>query len=404
MLLPDTLSVDPDASEVSEAEPVSPKGRTYRVAFLITIPVFMAYACCFSLQRDLMRVFELSEGVADERSTVFGIGVSFVYFFNLIFRVVGHNVVFGFLGPRNRVIAALVSSIVGMGILSVLSFQKPSRDISMGWVFVANGFVGVCEGSFGPNMLTIVNQLGETRLYVVMAMPFGISLVTIGSFGLMALGVPYQFFYIFTACMLGVAIVLYIFTIYRYSANQTSNFDLRVFWGELKRIREWFPKIWVQSLIFVIDMFCLGLFNPGITLFMYESRVTYRLFGFTVDRNWFVFVYNVGGFLGDFLARRVMDKRKILNPVWFLVMLVIAVTINLCLVPEVSVVASFFFMWANGSLYCQTTKKIGEEFVDEFHLTATSVWLFIGDAGSTTGSNFIQLLRPAVASLKKRMF
>jgi hypothetical protein len=75
--------------------------KNYFVAFLITLPVFMGYACCFGLQKQLSVVFGLTEGVSGTRqSYIYGLGVSFVYFFNLIFHVAGHNLVFGFLTPR----------------------------------------------------------------------------------------------------------------------------------------------------------------------------------------------------------------------------------------------------------------------------------------------------------------
>lgn len=385
-----------------------PQNKTYKIGFLITLPVFMGYACCFSLQEKLSHVFGLTEGVSGTRlSYIYGIGTSFVYFFNLIFRVLGHNILFGCLHPRNRVICAFVSLIIGMTFLSFLSFQKTPPNVC--WVFISYGFIGVNEGSYGPNMLNVVNNMGQTRLYVVLAMPVGVALITLGAFGLMSFGVPFQAFYIATAVMGAIAIVIYLLTIYRNSLameseTEHSQFNLKDFLNDYKEIKNWFPKIWVHSLIFFVNMICLGLFNPGCTLYAYQSRVTFRLFKFTISHDLFIFIYNLGGFLGDYTSRKVMDKKKIIHPLFYFLLLIFGLGINLSLIPEIAPFAAFSFMWANGGLYSQSTKLIGETFTHKYHLTATSTWLFIGDGGSTLGSNLVQFIRSSISTLKSKMY
>jgi len=380
--------------------------KTFKVAFLITMPVFMAYACCFSLQHRLSFVFGLTEGVSgDSRSKIYGVGTSFVYFFNLIFRVFGHNIFMGCYTPRVRVIISLFSMIVGMIMLSFLSYS--SEPPALAWVFISYAFCGVCEGSYGPNMLNVVNHLGDTRLYVVLAMPVGVATISIVAFALMANGVPFQWFYIITAIALACAIVLYYFTIFPLvndSSNHQNEFKLADFWRDLKEIGNWFPKIWWHSLVFLVNMVCLALFNPGCTLYVYQSRVRFRLFGWTLHHDWFLFLYNIGSFLGDFVSRRVMNHKKIINPIFYFMLLCFAFTINVSLIPEIAPFAAFGFSWANGGLYCQSTKYISELFKEGYHLTATSSWLFIGDIGSTTGSNLVQFIRPVMAKLKSIMY
>jgi len=382
------------------------KRDTYKIGFIITLPVFMGYASCFSLQKKLSVVFGLTEGVSGTHlATVYGLAVSFVYFFNLIFRVFGHNIVFGMLKPRDRVIAALVCCTIGMTALSILSFQK--KPPSVAWVFLTYSFVGMCEGSYGPNMLNVVNRLGDTRKYVILAMPTGVATITLLAFLLMALGVPFQAFYIFTACNCIIGIIIYLFTIYPASkkfSDEDANFDLKAFCKDLCEIKSWFPPIWKHSVIFLVNMICLAMFNPGCTLYAYHSRVTYSLFGFTLDNDWFMFLYNFGGFCGDFISRKVMDKKRLIDPIWYFVLLLFAFAMNIVLIPEIAPLAAFGFMWANGGLYAQSTKKIGEIFKEKYHLTATSTWLFIGDAGSTSGSFIIQPIRAQIAKLKSEMF
>lgn len=382
------------------------KTNTYKIAFLITMPVFMGYACCFSLQKKLSIVFGLTDGVSgDTKSKIYGVGTSFVYFFNLIFRVFGHNICFGCFAPKIRVVISLCSMIIGMIMLSILSFQKEPPHLA--WVFISYAFCGVCEGSYGPNMLNVVNHLGDTRLWVVLAMPVGVATISIVAFAFMAFGVPFQYFYIITAAMLAIAIVIYMFTIYPKAdipGGHQNNFNLKDFGYDLKEIGQWFPKIWVHSLVFLVNMVCLSLFNPGCTLFVYQSRVTFRLFGFTIANEWFIFMYNIGSFLGDYFSRRVMNNRKIIHPLFYFAMLVFGFFINVSVIPEIAPFAAFLFSWANGGLYVQSTKHIGLCFKEKYHLTATSTWLFIGDAGSTSGANLVQFLRPVIGSLKQKMY
>ncbi|EAX90724.1 hypothetical protein TVAG_134470 [Trichomonas vaginalis G3] len=62
--------------------------KTFKSSFFITLPVFMGYACCFALQQKLSVNFGLTLGASgDKLSNTYGVATSFVYFFNLIFRV-----------------------------------------------------------------------------------------------------------------------------------------------------------------------------------------------------------------------------------------------------------------------------------------------------------------------------
>jgi hypothetical protein len=392
----------------SVSEESSDTKRTHPVAFLITFPVFMGYACCFSLQKRLSTVIGLTDGVSgNAQAKVFGIAVTFVYFFNLLFRVFGHNIVFGCLAPRYRILCALGSCCIAMTVLAVIGSRPVPPFQSVVWVFIAYAFMGTCEGTFGPNMLNIVNHLGDTRGWVVLAMPCGVATITIGGFALMAAGMPYYALYLATAALSLSSVCLYLCTIFRATSAvdpATTEFDLRQFLADLREIRQWFPKIWSHCLVFIVDMLCLSMFNPGCTLYAYSTRVTCRLFGFTLGNDMFMLAYNIGSFSGDFLSRRVMAKRTIVSPIWFLLLLGFAFALVMSLIPEIAPLAAFGFSWANGGLYAQTTRLIGEEFTEGYHLTATSTWLFLGDVGSTTGSMIIQVVRPYIAGLKAIMY
>lgn len=64
---------------------------------------------------------------------------------------------------------------------------------------------------------------------------------------------------------------------------------------------------------------------------------------------------------------------------------------GLC-VSKIAIIAPlgvFLIFFANGSIYASATRHIDAHLKSEFNLVALSVWLFIGDIGSVTGSNLI---------------
>lgn len=405
------IDINLEDDQINEKVDLPKFDKTYKSAFFISLPVYIAYACCFSLQRKLSFVFGLSNGVTGTRlSFIYGIGTSFVYFFNLIFRFLGHNLLFGFLHPRDRVFISLISQLIGMILLAYFSLQNPVQNVM--WVFISYAFIGICVGSFEPNMLNIVNNLGSTRIYVLLSMPCGCSCVTILGFCLMTFGFPYQFFYIIAIIGCVISMNLYYFTIYRASKeyelksdNQHEKFTFTSFCNDLLKISEWFPKIGFHCLCSFINNILASLFIPGCTLYEHSRRVTYRLFcNVTIKNEIFMLLFNCGSFLGNFSSMRIMNKKRIISPFIFIVLSLFGVLINLSLIPEIAPLCSFFIMSANGAIACQSSKLIGQLFHDKYHLTATSSFLFFGDFGSMIGSNFIQPILPHIISMKSNMY
>ena len=177
------------------------------------------------------------------------------------------------------------------------------------------------------------------------------------------------------------------------------------FCHDLKEISEWFPKIGFHCICFIFNNICISLFNPGCTLFAYSNRVTLRLFGTaTIVNEIFIFFFNIGSFLGDFFSRKIMNQKRIINPIFFSIMSFLGAVMNLSLIPEIAPLAAFLLMWANGGIYSQTSMLIGQLFHEKYHLTATSSWLFLGDFGSMIGSNLIQPILPYISLVKSKMY
>ena len=55
-------------------------------------------------------------------------------------------------------------------------------------------------------------------------------------------------------------------------------------------------------------------------------------------------------------------------------------------IPLLAPVGTFFVMFANGSIYATSTRYIDSHVDKAFNVSALSVWLFVGDIGSVTGS------------------
>lgn len=407
----DDIDISLEEGETQEKVDIPDRQKTYKSAFFITLPVYIGYACCFSLQRKLSIVFGLTNGVTGTRlSFIYGIGTSFVYFFNLIFRVLGHNLFFGSFHPRDRVLISLLSQFIGMLLLAYFSLQNTTQNII--WVFISYSFAGICIGTFEPNMLNIVNNLGSTRIYVLLAMPCGCSCITILGFCLMTFGFPYQLFYIFTIIFCTISIILYYSTIYKASKsnevqieNRQRMFNFHSFYNDLLKIQEWFPKIGLHCLCTFINNILVSLFIPGCTLFEYSKRITYRFIGnITIKNEIFMLLFNCGSFLGNFCSMKIMNKKRIISPFLFNIMGVFGVILNLSLIPEIAPLSSFLLMSANGGIACQSSKLIGKLFTENYHLTATSSFLFFGDFGSMIGSNLIQPFLPYIISMKSKMF
>lgn len=61
-------------------------------------------------------------------------------------------------------------------------------------------------------------------------------------------------------------------------------------------------------------------------------------------------------------------------------------------IPILSWIGMFFVFFANGLVYAATTKRVDATVNKTFSLTCLSIWLFIGDVGSVTGSNTWQFV------------
>jgi len=104
-----------------------------RSAIFCVIPLFMGYACLFSLQGKIKDAYGIT--TKGERFDQFGNAVSFLYMGNLVFRF-AHNLLFFCFSPRIRVVISMVCMMASLNVLLWGVFICKLTN-TLAWVYVA---------------------------------------------------------------------------------------------------------------------------------------------------------------------------------------------------------------------------------------------------------------------------
>eukprot|EP00744_Colponema_vietnamica_P009215 GILI01013126.1.p1 GENE.GILI01013126.1~~GILI01013126.1.p1 ORF type:complete len:469 (+),score=49.80 GILI01013126.1:26-1432(+) len=367
-----------------------------RRAIFTTLPVFMGYSGLVVLQEGLKTRLDIKSSTND--AYIFGLAVGNLYIGNLIFRLL-HNVIFTFLRPRQRVMVAYVCMIAAF---CTLIFPYYFSDYkSQAFVFVAYLIGGMGIGTFESNVISSLTPLGHaTKKWAVLGVPVGFNLISVGSFAIFAIAGKTDmlqgiFYGIICAGNL-IGLLFYIFAIPNVPF-EASNDTVRKFWKDLNEWREWLPIIWKHCLAMSLNMMCVSLF-ASVVLFIYnvDPMPLWPKSETTIPKNAFLGVYFSFSFLGDFTSRRIAYAGKERNPFIYLILSAVGVGVVLSKTALVAPLGMFLIMFANGSIYAQTTKYIDMHVPKRYNLIALSVWLFIGDIGSYIGSQITQPLQTAL--------
>lgn len=106
-----------DMAEEAEEVSIPSEGRVYWEGFFVVLPLFCGYAALFGLQHSIKTAF----GLKDDNSSAshdFGVAVSVLYMFNLVFRF-AHNIFFGCISPRTRVYVSMIAMMLSMLVIAV---------------------------------------------------------------------------------------------------------------------------------------------------------------------------------------------------------------------------------------------------------------------------------------------
>jgi hypothetical protein len=171
------------------------------------------------------------------------------------------------------------------------------------------------------------------------------------------------------------------------------------FIGHLREWRRWAPQIWLSCLALMGDMFLVSLFSPGVLLYVYRRPLPLYIGGAALNADWLKAVYNLLFCVGDTSARKLLYNRRRVFPPAFLLLAIVGVACGVSNLAYVVPLCGLLVAFCNGAVYAQSARHIDLHVPPEFNLTAISVWLFVGDLGSVTGSNLLPQIQSLIALL-----
>lgn len=372
---------------------------TYYRALFVTVSVFMGYSGMIVLQDKVKTQMGIKSKTNE--AYVFGVGVSFLYLGNLIFRLL-HNVLFSFLKPRQRVMLSYISMFIAQLMLVIPYFLLDVKHVV--FIFLAYIIAGVGIGTFESNLMSCITPLGHaTKSWAVLGLPLGFNIISIGSFLLFAIwpdSIGLQAgVYFFIAFMNLVGLFVYVFFIPNVEFEASTS-TIRSFLEDLKKYKEWFPTIQWHCLALCLDMFAVSIFSAiALYIFNVDEIPLWPKSETQVPKNAFQMVYYTFSFCGDFFSRRLAYRDKLRNPLIFWGFTVIGAGAVLSKTALVAPIGMCCVMFANGSIYAQTTKFVDLHVPKTYNLMALSVWLFVGDIGSFVGAQITQYLVTAVGTV-----
>lgn len=171
------------------------------------------------------------------------------------------------------------------------------------------------------------------------------------------------------------------------------------FLKDLRDWRDWFPVIRWNAIALLGDMCGVALFS-GVAMYIFDNKAGVPLLGpdstVVIPHNAFLAVYNTCTFLGDTLSRKIAYWMRPVNPLWFLLLTGTGAALVLSKHAVMAWVGIFLVFFANGSIYANTTRHIDSWGKKDQSLISLSVWLFVGDMGSVTGSNLVPYVKAGV--------
>jgi len=356
--------------------------------------MFCGYAALFGLQHEVKEKFAISDSNISE-SRMFGVAVSFLYIFNLIFRF-SHNIVFGWVGSRGRTYLAMISMMSSMLVIAVAIFIFESYNI--GWVMLAYALGGVAVGTFEANFLCCLTPLGpQTKHVAITAIPVGITGVLVGGFFAMGppFHVPVMYLYLTVAASIFCGMLLFALRIplAKIENGGTETPGLRTFVNEVRQWRHWLPLVWHLPVATAVDMFTLSAFSPGVALYIYDMPTVTMWSGFSLPKDDFFVIYNTFNMLGGLVGRIVSYRLKPRHPIFYAAFNILGATMLLLKIPAIAPLSTFLVMVGDGLIYGTIARRIDAMVPKQFNLVALSFWLFVGDFGSVAGSNLISYIR-----------
>lgn len=370
-----------------------------RSIILVVVPMFMAYAALVSFQADIKKRLGIDRD-SSAASYAFGEAVSLLFLAALVLRLC-HNVLLSWLRPRHRVLLACGLMSVAVGTVAVAFYGFQWRCVPL--VFAVYLVGGAAIGTFEANIVSCITPLGhQTKQWAVMGMPVGYNGLAIGGFGLFA-AAPHcaalqgaVFGATALACVGGFAWFAFGVPSVPFAASDAQSPAWLI--SCLRRWREWVPLIKWNLVALFVDMFaCILASTIGLYIFdVGDVPAVPAKSPPTIPYNAFQCVFNVCGFAGDFVARKIAYNpppwwpavaSSQHTPLRFTALTVIGLALCVCKVAVLAPIGFFCIMFGNGMIYASTTRFVDERVPWEFNLVSLSLWLFTGDCGSYIASS-----------------
>jgi len=355
--------------------------------FFVNAPMFCGYATLFGLQHEVKAKLGFSDMDVGQSRT-FGIAVSFLYIFNMIFRF-SHNIVFGCISPRHRTCIAMLSMMASMLTIAIPIFLLESDSLM--WVVIAYALGGVAMGTFEANFLCCLTPLGNaTKHIAITAIPLGVTIVLVGGFFAMAppVNVPPIAIYLAVAFSVLCGMILFATCILHSGVHERWHLI-----AEARQWRQWFPLIWHLPIASAVDMFVLTAVSPGVALYIWDSKFVHVLPGVFLPTDTFFAYFNIFGMVGGVCGRVLSYRLRPRHPILYAGLSVVGAMLVLLKIPAIAPLGTFLALMGDGLIYGTITRRIDATVPKQFNLIALSFWLFVGDFGGVTGSNLISYLR-----------
>jgi len=264
-------------------------------------------------------------------------------------------------------------------------------------VYIAYGLGGVGIGSFESNLLSSITPLGhQTKMWAIVGFPVGFACITVGGFLLVAAGMAPMYVYTIVFAGLLVGMLTFYFTVPVTHIKNNSD-SLRAFVENVQEFRSWLPQIALPAVCLMVDMFNVSVFS-SVMLYVFNGPKV-PLFGDgssgpLIPTDLYLVVYNLFFLLGDAGSRKLIYwLSKPLYPPALLLFAVLGAALCVTKLGIIVPLGGFFIMLANGTVYASASKAIDTSVDKRFNLVALSMWLFVGDIGSVTGSNLVHIIR-----------
>ena len=146
----------------------------------------------------------------------------------------------------------------------------------IGWVDIGYFLGGVAVGTYESNMLSCVTPLGHTtKTWVILGMPVGFTMISVGGFVLMACGIDLVVLYLMVMAFCVAGIFLMSTHIPDIELPNNSK-NLLEFIENARRFKLWMPELPWHSSALMFDMFSVSMLNGKYNFMFRVSNSTFN--------------------------------------------------------------------------------------------------------------------------------